>query len=117
MLNELSYASRSRFVLYLVEEFRKDFPPKKTRQVITPLFALTVNDVENFAPYLHEVELCRIFESFHAENKARLWSMSSSDVPVLKHAKKGRDLIHEKFSEFARTMERSLFGDQAAAKK
>jgi len=98
---------------YLDEEFRKDFPPRKTRQVITPLIALTVNDVESFAPYLHTVELCQIFESFHAKNKARLWSMSSSEVPVLKPAKKGKDIIREKFSEFARTMEVNLFGDQA----
>jgi len=97
---------------YLDEEFRKDFPSKKTRQVITPLLALTVNDVENIAPYLHNVELCRIFESFHAKNKGRLWSMSASEVPVLKRATKGEDVIQGKFSEFARTMERSLFGEQ-----
>jgi hypothetical protein len=98
---------------YLDEEFRKDFPPKKTRQVITPLMALTVNDVENLAPYLHDVGLCRIFESFHAKNKTRLWSMSASEVTALKRDKRGRDLVHEKFSEFAHTLEVNLFGDQA----
>jgi hypothetical protein len=95
---------------YLDEEFRRDFPRKKIRQVITPLLTLSINDVENLSPYFHKFELSEIFESYHAMNKSQLWSISRSDVPILKHAEKGRDVVKEKFAEFTRKMETDLFG-------
>lgn len=94
---------------YLDEKFREG-SPKKFPQVITPLFTMSVNDIENLLPYLQTTNLSAILESYYSNNKHMLTSISSSSVPILKHARRGKDVIGEKFSNFAKQMEKELFG-------
>ena len=99
---------------YLRDKFKEIYPRKKFLQVVTPLFTLGITDVENLLGYLDSFELARILDSYHAENKTPLTSISGSVVPLLRRAKPGKNLVKQKFEEFAQIMEKDLFGTETA---
>jgi hypothetical protein len=96
---------------YINERFNAILPRRDFRQVVTPVFTLGVSDVENLLGYLQSFTLTDIFESYHSKNKPMLTSMSSSDVPLLKNAKPLRNVVKERYSEFAERMIRAFFDD------
>jgi hypothetical protein len=96
---------------YINERFNAIFPRRDFRQVVTPLFTLGISDVENLLGYLQSFTLTDIFESYHSKNKSMLTSMSSSVVPLLKNAKPQRNIVKERYSEFADRMMRAFFDE------
>lgn len=100
---------------YLSERFREIFPRRDFRQVITPVFTLGISDVENLLGYLQSFTLSDVLESYHSRNRKMLTSISSSVVPILKNVKPLRNIVKERFSDFAQRMERSFFGEGAPA--
>jgi hypothetical protein len=100
---------------YFSEQFRASFPRREFRQIVTPLFTLSVADVENLLGYLHQFRLSDIFDSFYGANRSMLGSISSSVVPLLKDATPGRNVITEGFETFANRMETDLFPNEVQA--
>jgi hypothetical protein len=100
---------------YLRDSFKDAYPRKRFPHVVTPLFTMGITDIENLLGYLGYFEFSRILDSYHSANKAPLTSMSASVVPLLRKVQPGRNLVKEKFEEFAQTMEQDLFGSEATA--
>ena len=100
---------------YFSDQFRAGFPRRKFRQTITPLFTLSIADVENLLAYLDRFRLSDIFDSFYGANRSMLASMSSSVVPLLKEVKPGRNPVTERFESFAKRMEMDLFPNEVGA--
>jgi hypothetical protein len=96
---------------YLSKRFRTIFPRHKFPQVVTPVFTLGISDVENLLGYLQSFALAEIFESYHSKNKSMLSSISSSEVPLLRKAEPGRNIVRERFSQFSETATKAFFGD------
>jgi hypothetical protein len=95
---------------YFKEQFHASFPRRKFRQIVTPVFTLSISDVENLLGFLQSFQLSDIFDSFYSENRSMLTSISSSAVPLLKKAQQGKNVVTEAFSAFCRQMEKDLFG-------
>ncbi len=100
---------------YFSDQFRAGFPRREFRQTITPLFTLSIADVENLLAYLDRFRLSDIFDSFYGANRSMLASMSSSVVPLLKEVKPGRNPVTERFESFAKRMEMDLFPNEVGA--
>jgi hypothetical protein len=98
---------------YFKEQFKMVFPRKEFRQTVTPVFTLNISDLENLLGYLEDIMLSDILESFYSENRSMLTSLSSSNVPILKGAKQGPNLVREGFAKFASKLERDLFPNEA----
>ena len=89
---------------------------KKYKKAVTPVFTVGISELERLLPYLHEISFSGVLESYYRTNPTMLSSLSSSDVPILKNAKRGKDLLGEKFSKFTDEMLTMFFGeDQGAA--
>jgi len=99
---------------YFNEQFSANFARKTVRQIVTPVFTLSISDVENLLGYLASFGLSDIFESYHSKNKTMLTSISSSEVPLLKNVQPGRNIVRERFSEFGRTIEKEFFGQSTS---
>jgi hypothetical protein len=99
---------------YFRDQFKEIYPRKKYPQVVTPLFTLGITDVENLLGFLAMFKLSEILESYYSNNKAMLSPISSSDVPLLKNVRPGKNLVKDRFSEFAERMVKNLFGEEAA---
>ena len=63
---------------YFKEQFKPVFPRKEFRHTVTTFFTLNVTDVENLLGYLRRFRLSDILESYHANNRRMLTSLSSS---------------------------------------
>ena len=98
---------------YLAEQFKVIYPRKKYPQVVTPLFTFGIADVENLLGYLSLFKFSEILESYHRANRSMLSAISNSDVPLLKGVAEGRNVVRERFSQFAHEMEKDLFPGEA----
>lgn len=98
---------------YFRERFDEIYPRKKFQQVVTPLFTLGISDVENLLGYLDSFKLSEILESYYGMNKTMMSSISSSIVPLLKNAQAGKNIVRDRFSQFADRMGKDLFGEDA----
>jgi hypothetical protein len=96
---------------YINERFNTVFSRRNFRQVVTPVFILGISDVENLLGYLQSFALTDIFESYHSKNKSMLTSISRSEVPLLKNVEPERNIVRERYSEFADRMEQAFFGE------
>jgi hypothetical protein len=96
---------------YLNERFHSAFPNRNFRQVVTPLFTMGISDMENLLGHLQSFTFSSILESYHSRNRSMLTSISTSEVPLLRNKKPGRNIVKEQFSEFSETAIVHLFGD------
>ena len=99
---------------YIAEQFKAAYPRKKYPQVVTPLFTFGIADVENLLGYLSSFTFSEILESYHRTNRSMKTAISNSDVPLLKTVAEGRNVVRERFSQFAHEMEKDLFPGEAA---
>jgi len=82
---------------------------RQYRRVITPLFSITIEDLENVLPHTHRQELSAILDSYYRANKNMYGGLSHSSVPLLLAQQPGRDIVRERFHRFADDLERRLF--------
>jgi hypothetical protein len=99
---------------YFREKFKVMFPRKNFSQVVTPLFTLSVSELENLLGYLASLALPDILESYYLHNKNMLSSLSNSDVPLLKNVETGKNMVMDRFLTFTQRMEKNFFGENAA---
>jgi hypothetical protein len=76
---------------------------------ITPLFSITIEDLENTLPYTNHDKLRDILESYYRANKGMPGMLSHSRVPLLQEAKPGKDVVRERFHDFANRLEQRFF--------
>jgi hypothetical protein len=96
---------------YFNEEFQTRFSRRKARKIVTPVFTLGISDVENILGFLDSMRISDILESYYRADSRMFWPLSSSDIPLLRSAQPGTaNWLRERFSHFARTMEKRFFG-------
>lgn len=79
------------------------------RRTITPMFSLSIDDLENSLPYTHEHEFTDILYSYYRANVEMHAGLSHSKVPILKGGRQGRNPIGERFNQFVNDLERRFF--------
>jgi hypothetical protein len=99
---------------YFNEQFDTIFPRNNFRTVVTPVFTLSISDIENLLGYLLTFKVSDILDSFYHRNSSMLGALSGSEVPLLKDAQPSRNIVNEGFSDFARKMETALFPEEKA---
>jgi hypothetical protein len=95
---------------YLNENFQGYALRKKYKKVVTPVFTIGIPELERLLPYLQEFPISDVLESYYRADRTMTHSLSSSDVRILKDAKRGLDIIGEKFSKLAEEMQSMYFG-------
>jgi hypothetical protein len=88
---------------------------RRYRKTVTPLFSLTVHDLENVLPHTDRHGFTDILGSFYSANRKMGSELSQSIVPLLLGESPGRDPVRERFEQFGTDLERALFsspGDQ-----
>lgn len=101
--------------LYFKNQFHAMFPRKAFRQTVTPVFTLGISDVERLLSYLGSFSLSDIFESYYSKNKTMHAPFSHAEIPLIKHAKPGENIIMDRFSRFAQEMHKHFFGEPGAS--
>jgi len=56
---------------------------RRYRRIITPLFSLTIDDLENTLPHTHQNAFNEILESYYRANRNMYGELSHSSVPLL----------------------------------
>jgi hypothetical protein len=104
---------------YVGHYFNQHFDGYSLRRMsskrVTPVFTLSISDLENMLGYLDRFRLGDILESYYRNNKSMLTAISRSSVPLLSNAKSGKNPVRERFLEFGRNMEKNLFGVKQAS--
>jgi hypothetical protein len=80
---------------------------------ITPLYAITVEDLERILPFTRNVSLTEILDSYYRYNAEMPGSVFQS-CPAVHGAKQGDDPVLEKFDSFIKDLEESFFRDVAS---
>ncbi len=76
---------------------------------VTPLFSLTIDDLENTLPFTHGCALAAILESFYRANRNMYGELSLSSVPALSRVTPGKDVVRERFRQFDLDLHDGLF--------
>jgi hypothetical protein len=88
---------------------------QRYRAKITPLFSLTLHDLENLLPHTDRHGFTDILESFYRANPKMPSELSQSLVPLLLGEAPGRDPVRERFERFGADLEHALFSLKAEA--
>jgi hypothetical protein len=91
------------------EHFNSGDLRRAYRKRITPLFSITIDDLENALPYTSTHDLCDIFESYYRANKGMHGTLSHGRVPLLQGAQPGKDEVRGRFTEFGRGLVERFF--------
>jgi hypothetical protein len=79
------------------------------RKTITPLFSLSIDDLENSLPYTHEHGFTDILYSYYRANVEMHAGLSHSKVPILQGQGRGRNPIRQRFNQFVDDLQRRFF--------
>jgi len=79
------------------------------RRTITPLFSITIEDLENTLPYTCQQPFNEILESYYRSNRNMYGELSHSSIPLLQGERPGRDVVRTRFEQFGEELERRLF--------
>jgi hypothetical protein len=82
---------------------------RQYRRTITPLFSLTVDDLENTLPHTHQHAFSAILDSYYRSNKKMYGELSHSSVPLLLGQKPGTDVVRARFEQFGQELKRRFF--------
>lgn len=89
---------------YLHEVYNEHFDRNRLRRTpkrtITPLVALTINDLENCLPYTHEHALSTMLDSYSDYNRGRAPQHRQFRIPILDGKQPGRDIMRERLNAF-----------------
>ena len=68
---------------YLDQQFSSLYQRKHIRPIVTPLFILTVDELEQIAPYLDSIRLCDLLEAKYSSDPSQTWPFSSVSNHIL----------------------------------
>ncbi len=91
------------------EQFDSAWFRRRYRRIITPLFSLTVDDLENTLPHTHQHAFNEILASYYRANRNMCGELSHSSVPLLLGKQPGRDAVRARFEQFGQELERRVF--------
>ena len=98
------------------EYFGSAFLRRKYRMRITPIFSLTIDDLENVLPHTDRHGFTDILDSYYRANRNMYGELSHSRVPILQGEPPGRDPVRQRFQQFGEDLERTFFpGEKANA--
>lgn len=97
------------------EHFDSSSLRRRYRRVVTPLFSLTLEDLENVLPHTHRHQMSAILDSYYHANKNMYGALSHSSVPLISGEQPGNDVVRKRFHRFADDLERRLFPDLQAS--
>ena len=94
---------------YYNENFDRVGMRKRGGPAVTPVFTLTIADLENVLP--HTIAHCftDVLDSYWRANRPMVVSLSTSNVPLLHDGLRGRDPVGDRFSRFSDELQRRLF--------
>ena len=100
----LVFLDRSFTSPYLHELYNEHFDRNTlrfpTKRVITPLSALTIDDLENSLPYTHEHSMTKILDSCWRHNRNIPPEHRQFRVPLLNDKDPGTDVARERLKRF-----------------
>lgn len=82
---------------------------RQYRRRVTPLFSLTIDDLENTLPHTHQHAFTDILESYYRANRNMYGELSHSSVPILLGETPGRDPVRQRFEQFGVELEHRFF--------
>jgi hypothetical protein len=94
---------------YYNEHFDRDGLRVKPKRVITPIFSITINDLENSLPYTAEHSLSEILDSYSIHNRNLRPEEKQFRIPILDGKKPGIDVARERFNKFGEEFHASRF--------
>jgi hypothetical protein len=96
------------------EHFERDQIRRQYRRRVTPLFSITVEDLENILPHTDRHWLSDVLDSYWHENRNMYGAFSRSRVPLLEGESPGKDVVRERFRRFGNDLQQRLFPNQPA---
>jgi hypothetical protein len=81
----------------------------KPKRIITPLFSITINDLENSLPYTAQHGLSEILDSYSIRNRNLAPEARQFRIPILDGKKPGKDIARERFNKFGEEFHASRF--------
>lgn len=99
---------------YLNGFFPKYRLRKVSRTTITPVFALTVADVEDLCCYLHSCRLSDLLDEHYAQNPSLVQAFRSVAHPILQRTECRTTPVRERFTSFSDEMIRRFFPEEGA---
>jgi hypothetical protein len=82
---------------------------RQYRRRITPLFSLTIDDLENVLPHTDRHGFTDILESYYRANRNMFGELSHSSVPILQREPPGRDPVRDRFKQFGEDLKQNFF--------
>jgi hypothetical protein len=94
---------------YYNEHFDRDGLRARPKRVITSVFSITINDLENALPYTAEHSLSEIPDSYSIRNRNLRPEEKQFRIPILNGKKPGVDVARERFDKFGEEFHASRF--------
>ena len=91
------------------EEFNGASLRKEYRLLITRLFSLTIDDLENTLPHTHRHGFTDILESYFKANRKMFGEFSRSSIPLLQGEEAGKNVVRARFQQFGADLEHQFF--------
>jgi hypothetical protein len=105
---------------YLHEFYNEHFDRvslrRKPKRSITPLFAITIDDLENALPYTLTHSWSDMLDSYSNLNKDRPAEHRQFRIPILDGVQPGADVVRERFNAFGREFHDQRFPADVKAK-
>jgi hypothetical protein len=112
----IAFLDRSFTSPYLINLYRERFDRTtlKKRPTTTAPYAITISDLENILPYSHEHGIGDIMDDYYKHNRTptgtlAFGSFSYANIPLLRRASRGKDVVLERFHQFNSDLERRTF--------
>jgi hypothetical protein len=100
---------------YLNEFFPKDKLRRMSATTITPVFVLTVADVEDLCGYLHSCRFSDLLDEHYSGNRKLVHAFRSTAHPTLQRTPFRTTQVRERFTAFSEEMVRGFFPGNAHA--
>jgi len=97
---------------YLNEFFPRDGLRKINRTVITPVFVLTVGDIEDLCCYLHSYKISDLLDEHYSQNKKLVSGFRGTEHPMLQGAVPRSTPVRERFRAFSEEMMSRFFPEE-----
>jgi hypothetical protein len=92
---------------YFSTLYRDNFDRTTLRRkpIVTSPFAVTVGDLESVFPSTHEHDLSDILDEYYrckrtTDGSIAFGRLAYADIPLLRNAERGRDIVRERFNQF-----------------
>jgi hypothetical protein len=93
------------------EHFDRDALRRRPKRTITPVYSLTLDDLENSLPYTDKFSFSEILDSYWRNNRDRPAERRQFQVPILDGKQPGKNVVRERFNKFGHDFHNTRFPD------